>query len=415
MQHVFRTPRLLGRVGIGTSIAALGLALGAGGVAGAAAKSKAKAKGVKPTMSSQPWGTANGQPVNLYTLKSGHGMIVKITNYGGVVQSIWVPGRHGKVANVALGFSKLSDYVNDFQNQPWPAAGGSGNAYFGAIIGRYANRIANGMFTLNGTTYHLPQNNGPNTLHGGLLAYNTKVWTATTQSGKGFVALTLSYTDPDGYNGFPGAVTNTVTYKLTPDNALRIQYSATTTKPTVVNFTNHTYFNLAGEGSGDVYGQLMRINASRFTPVNTNLIPTGFASVAGTPFDFRHTKTIGRDIRAARKPQGDQLVIAHGYDHNWVLNGHGLRLAAVAQDPASGRVLRTFTTEPGLQVYTGNFLVGDLIGTSGRTYRQGDAFTLETQHYPDSPNHMGEAGWPSVVLNPGQTFNSTTIFQFGVA
>jgi len=407
--YVFRSRKPLMRTGIAVSIAVLAL------VAGTAAGAPNARRAVNPSITSKAWGSAHGQPVRLYTLESGHGMTVRITNYGGVVQSIYVPGRGGHVANVALGFSKLSDYVNDFENQPWPASGGSGDTYFGAIIGRYANRIANGEFTLNGTTYHLPQNNGPNTLHGGPLSYNTKVWTATPQSGKGFVALKLTYTDPDGYNGFPGAVANTVVYKLTPDNALRIHYTATTTKPTVVNFTNHTYFNLAGEGSGNVFAQTLQINSNTFTPVNANLIPTGFEPVAGTPFDFRRAKPIGRDIRRANMREGDQLVIAHGYDHNWVIKGHSLRLAAVAEDPASGRVLRTYSTEPGLQVYTGNFLVGDLVGTSGRTYRQGDAFTLETQHYPDSPHHIGEPGWPSVVLNPGQTFNSTTIFKFGVA
>jgi aldose 1-epimerase len=368
------------------------------------------------TVSSAPWGSAGGQPVNLYTLSNGHKMTVKITNYGGVIQSIWTPDRHGKVADVALGFNKLDDYVSDFTQtsaNPWPAAGGSGDTYFGAIIGRYANRIANGKFTLNGTTYTLPQNNGLNTLHGGPLSYNTKVWSATTDQGPGFASLKLTYTDPAGYNGFPGEVANTVTYTLTKDSALKISYGATTTAPTVVNFTNHTYFNLAGEGSGDIYGQDLKINADTFTPVNANLIPTGqFAPVAGTPFDFRSMKPIGQDIRRADMPQGDQLVIAHGYDHNWVLNGSGLKHASVAVDPASGRKLDTYTTEPGVQVYTGNFLVGDLVGTSGRTYRQGDAFTLETQHYPDSPNHIGDPNWPSVVLNPGQTFDSTTVYQF---
>jgi aldose 1-epimerase len=367
------------------------------------------------SITSQDWGTAHGQTVKLFTLTNSHRMTVKITNYGGVVQSIWVPDRRGRVANVALGFSKLSDYVNDFENQPWPASGGSGDTYFGAIIGRYANRIANGEFTLNGHTYHLPQNNGPNTLHGGPLAYNTKVWDATTRTGEHSVSLILTYTDPDGYNGFPGAVTNQVTYTLTQENELRIHYKATTTAPTVVNFTNHTYFNLAGEGSGDVYNQRLKINADKFNPVNANLIPTGFASVEGTPFDFEQFKPIGRDIRDATAPEGDQLTIAHGYDHNWVLNGSGMKLAAVAVDPDSGRELWTYTTEPGVQLYTGNFLVGDLVGTSGKTYRQTDAFTLETQHYPDSPHHIGEANWPSVVLNPGQTFRSTTVYKFGTA
>jgi aldose 1-epimerase len=366
------------------------------------------------SITSQPFGTVPAHPplnqalpATLYTLKNGHHMTVRITNYGGVVQSIWVPDRHGHVANVALGFDRLSDYVTDFTNPP---AGGSGDTYFGAIIGRYANRIANGMFSLNGVTYNLPQNNRPNTLHGGPNAYNTQVWSATPKVGTHSVSLELTYTDPDGYNGFPGAVRNVVTYTLTQGNALQINYRATTTKETVINLTNHTYFNLAGEGSGDVYGQLMQINANSFTPTNANLIPTGqIAPVAGTPFDFRSLKSIGRDIRNASAPMGNQLVLAHGYDHNWVLNGSGMKLAAVSIDPASGRVLRTYTTEPGVQFYTGNFLVGDLVGTSGHTYRQSDGFTLETQHYPDSPN---EPSFPSTRLEPGQTFKSMTIYKF---
>jgi aldose 1-epimerase len=395
-------------------IAAASVCALAGVVAGALAVGAA-AKGGGLSIISQPWGTVGGKPVTLYSLSNGHRMTVKITNYGGVVQSIWVPDRRGHVKNVALGFSKLSDYVNDFTNQPWPAAGGSGDTYFGAIIGRYANRIANHSFTLNGTTYNLVGNNGPNnvnTLHGGPNAYNTKVWQATASTAPHAVKLTLTYTDPDLYNGFPGAVTNTVTYTLTQNNALRIDYKATTTKSTVINLTNHTYFNLAGEGSGDIYGQLLKLNSNRFNPTNANLIPTGFASVAGTPFDFRSFKPIGRDIRDATAPEGNQLVLAHGYDHNWVLNGSGMKLAAVAVDPVSGRVLSTYTTEPGVQLYTGNFLVGDLVGTSGHTYRQSDAFTLETQHFPDSPHHIGNPNWPSVVLNPGQTFTSATVYKF---
>jgi aldose 1-epimerase len=337
-------------------------------------------------------------------------MTVKITNYGGVVQSISVPDRRGHVKNVALGFSNLQGYVTDFTNPP---PGGSGNTYFGAIIGRYANRIANGKFTLDGTTYTLPQNNGPNTLHGGPDAYNTQVWQATTETGADSVSLKLTYTDPDGYNGFPGQVRNVVTYTLTQGNALRIDYSATTTKPTVINLTNHTYFNLAGEGSGAVFDQLLKINADKYTPTNANLIPTGqLAPVAGTPFDFRTIKPIGRDIRSADMPDGNQLVLAHGYDHNWVLNGSGLKLAAVAADPGSGRVLSTYTTEPGVQFYSGNFLVGDLVGPSGHTYRQSDGFTLETQHYPDSPN---EPSFPSTRLDPGHPFASSTIYKFSTA
>ena len=368
-----------------------------------------------PSLASEAWGEAAGRPVDLYTLESGSGMTVTLTNYGGVIQSIWVPGTGGEVANVALGFATLADYVSDFEGQPWPAAGGSGDTHFGAIVGRCANRIAGATFTLDGRKFSLPANNGPNTLHGGSPGWNTKVWSAAPESGAGFAAVRMSYTDPDGANGFPGELATTVLYKVTPDNALRIRYRATTTKPTVVNLTNHTYFNLAGEGSGHVHDQLLRVNAERFTPVNANLIPTGeFAPVEGTPFDFRQAKPIGRDIRRADLAHGEQLALAHGYDHNFVIGGRGLRLAADALDRQSGRVLRVYTTEPGLQVYTGNFLVGDLTGTGGRTYRQGDAFALETQHYPDSPNRIGHDGWPSVVLRPGQVFDSTTIFQFAV-
>jgi aldose 1-epimerase len=367
------------------------------------------------TISARSWGTVDGQSVDLYTLANGR-MTVNITNYGGVVQSIWVPDRHGHAANVALGFPTLAGYVTDFTNPP---SGGSGDTYFGAIVGRYANRIANHSFTLNSTTYDLPGNNGPNdinTMHGGPSAWNTKVWAATPEHGADFVALKLTYTDPDGYNGFPGTVQATVTYTLSHKDELKIQYGATTSKPTVINLTNHTYFNLAGEGSGDVYGQRLQINADRFTPVNDALIPMGqFASVAGTPFDFRQMTPIGRNIHRADMPEGQQLVIAHGFDHNWILDGSGMRLAAVAEDPASGRALKTYTTEPGVQFYSGNFLVGDLIGPSGRTYRQSDGFALETQHYPDAPHHIGQSGWPSVVLNPGQQFSSTTIYAFSTS
>jgi aldose 1-epimerase len=415
MKFAFRgRPQLLAAVSA-AALLCLGLTVGA---TPTAARSHASGD---PSISSISWGTANGQPVRLWTLRSGKGMIVRITNYGGVVQSIWVPGRHGRVADVALGFSKLSDYVNDFQNQPWPAAGGSGDTYFGAAIGRYANRIANHSFTLNGTTYNLTGNNGPNninTLHGGPDAWNTKVWSATMKTGAGSVSLILRLVDPDGYNGFPGQVTVTLTYTVTAGNALRVQWSATTTKPTVINVTQHTYFNLAGEASGPIYDQLLRLNANKFTPTDANLIPTGqFVPVSGTPFDFRGLHPIGTYILRADMPWGSQLTTAHGYDHNWVLNGAAgkMKLAAVAVDPASGREVITYTTEPGIQVYTGNFVVGDLVGTSGHIYRQTSAFTLETQHYPDSPHHIGQTGWPSVLLNPGNTFSSTTIYQFAVA
>lgn len=359
-----------------------------------------------PSITRKNWGSVDDQPVYLYTLSNGRRMTVEITNYGGIVQSIRVPDSAGRVENVALGFSNLADYV---ENSTHPAPGGSGTTYFGATIGRYANRIAKGKFTLNSQTYDLPKNNDPNTLHGGPKAFNTKVWDATTEEGQDSVALKLTYTDPGGYNGFPGTVKTEVTYRLTEDNALRIDYRATTDKPTVINPTNHTYFNLAGEGSGDVYDQRLKINADSYTPTDETLIPTGeVAPVAGTPFDFSTMKPIGRDVRE----DNEQLVLAHGYDHNFVLNGSGMRLASVAEDPESGRVLLTYTDQPGVQFYTGNFLVGDLVGTSGRTYRQSDGFTLETQHFPDSPN---QPSFPSTVLEPDEEFTSTTIYAFSTA
>jgi aldose 1-epimerase len=380
----------------------------------------------KSSITCVDWGTVSlgpdaSQHASLCTLTNRNGMKVNITNYGGTVQSIWVPDRRGQLVNVALGFSTLSDYVNDTLGQPWPAAGGSGETFFGAIIGRYANRIADASFDLNGTHYTLPANNGPNTLHGGPASYNCRIWAATPMTtGTGSVALKLTYTDPDGYNGFPGNVQNTVTYTLTNDNALRIDYLATTDKPTVINLTNHLYFNLAGEGSGDVKGQYLQISADNYTPVNSNLIPTTVSvPVAGTAFDFRTPKPIGQDIERGDLPDNGgqslpQLVIAHGFDHNWVLNGSGYRLVSTASDRQNGITLSTYTDQPGVQFYSGNFMVGDLTGTSGHLYRQTDGFTLETQHYPDSPHHQGDAAWPSVVLTADAPYTTATTYQFGV-
>jgi aldose 1-epimerase len=359
-------------------------------------------------ITSKPWGSVGGKSVKLYTLSNGS-MKVNITNFGGIVQSIDVPGRNGKLANVALGFKDLKGYeANDATTQP---AGGSGTTYFGATIGRFGNRIANGKFTLNGTTYHLPVNNGPNTLHGGTNAWNKQVWTPKTSLTPAGASLALTYTSPNGQDGFPGTVVAKVTFTLGAKNALTIHYDATTDKPTVINMTNHTYFNLGGEASGTIYNQGLMINADKYTPTDDTQIPTGkIAPVAGTPMDFRKLKPIGRDINA----NFHQLLLAHGYDHNWVLNGASggaPRLAAKAVDPATGRVLTATTTEPGVQVYTGNFLVGDLVGTSGHAYRQGDGFTLETQHFPNSPN---QPNFPTTTLNPGTPYSSTTVFAFSV-
>jgi aldose 1-epimerase len=391
------------------------------------------------SITSQPWSSTGGQSVSLYSLSNSHGMTVNITNYGGVVQSIWVPDGNGGTKDVALGFSNLSDYVSDFtqgaDSTPWPLPGGSGDTYFGAIIGRYANRIANASFDLNGQSYKLDANNGSNTLHGGYLGWNTAVWSASTSTGPGFAALSLSNTFPagegcdatlsPGCTGFPASVTATVTYYLTSDNQLKIAYKAvnnSSTDNTVINLTNHTYFNLGGEGSGTVYHQDLQLNSDEYQPVNVNLIPAGplFVNTGGTAYDFSHLHAIGENIRNTNLPDGydpgfKQLQIAHGYDNNWVLNGSGYRWAATAVDQKTGIELQAFTDQPGVQVYTGNFLVGDLIGTSGKVYRQGDAFTLETQHYPDSPHHIGDPQWPSVVLNAGGTFTSTTGFKFSVA
>jgi aldose 1-epimerase len=432
MQRVHVPRRPLTRA---AAIAATATAVAALTVGGSASASVGARHHAHPSISSVSWGSVDNHPVQLYTLKSGNGMTVKITNFGATVQSLWVPDKHGHQVNVALGFPKLSDYVNDFLQQhtgvAWPLAGGSGDTYFGATIGRYANRIANHSFTMqctscsnNGVTYTLPANNGTNTLHGGDLGWNTMVWSATPITAADHVGLRLKLTSPDGDEGFPAALTTTVTYTVTRDNAVGIQYGATNNesaggKATVVNLTNHAYFNLAGEASGPVSDQLLAINANHYTAIDANSIPigSGSVSVAGTPFDFRKAKPIGRDITNVQMPDGTngafkQLVLAHGYDHNWILNGSGYRLAAVAQDVHNGIGLRTYTDQPGVQFYSGNFLVGDLTGTGGRTYRQTSGFTLETQRFPDTPHHIGQAGWPSVVLNAGKTFTSTTTYKF---
>ena len=351
-----------------------------------------------PTITRQPFGAVDGHAVDLYTLTNAHGMVVTIMTYGGIIQTITVPDRAGALANVALGFATVDEYV---ENSP----------YCGAIIGRFGNRIANGTFTLDGTTYHLPVNNSTNSLHGGTTGFDKQIWHATELPGTTSAGLELTYTSPDGSNGYPGTMPVTVTYTLTDDDAIHIHYQATTDAPTVVNLTNHTYFNLAGEGTDTVYSQVLRLNADHYMPTDAAQIPTGpIAPVAGTPFDFTQPTAIGARIRA-----GDpQILLAQGYDHNWILNrpsptDTSLLLAGSAYDPQSGRTLDVYTTEPGVQVYTSNFLTGTFAGISGRVYRQGDAFTMETQHYPDAPNHPD---FPSTVLRPGQVYDSTTIFKF---
>nr|WP_221375130.1 aldose epimerase family protein [Actinoplanes polyasparticus] len=341
------------------------------------------------------WGATSDGPVDRYVLANGEGMRVGILTYGGIVQSVEVPDRAGATANVVLGFDRLQRYVDN----PGP--------YFGALVGRYGNRIARGRFTLDGTTYELPINNGPNSLHGGATGFDKRIWSATRTED----AVELRLISPDGDQGYPGALTVTVRYTLTAGNALRIDYEATTDAPTVVNLTNHSYFNLGGEGSGDIYGHRVRLHAGHFTPVDADLIPTGeLRPVAGTPMDFREPVAVGERIRTG----DEQLSHAGGYDHNWVLDRSDSALTAAAEvsDPVSGRTLTVSTTEPGLQFYSGNFLDGTMIGTSGRLYRQGDGLALETQHFPDSPN---QPAFPSTVLRPGGTYRSTTVWQFGVS
>jgi aldose 1-epimerase len=352
--------------------------------------------GGAPSVTREAFGSTTEGPVDRYTLTNGKGMRVQILTYGGIIQTIEVPDRRGRTANVALGFNNLTDYVER-------------NPYFGCITGRYANRIALGRFTLDGVTYQLPINNDPNSLHGGTVGFDKHIWATTPFKRGDTVGLVMRYTSPDTDQGYPGTLTTTVTYTLTRDNGIRMEYKATTDKPTIVNLTNHTYFNLAGEGSGSIEGHKLQLNASRYTPVDPTLIPTGgLDPVAGTPMDFTRSTAIGTRIRA----NFPQLVIGRGYDHNWVLDRHGkpgLVQAAKVVEPGSGRVLTVLTEEPGIQFYSGNFLDGTLVGTSGRMYRQGDGFALETQHYPDSPNHPN---FPSTVLRPGQVYQTTTVYQF---
>jgi aldose 1-epimerase len=382
-------------VGVVAMVAAIGLLVAP---SSSADRPPGPGKPTDPTIESEPFGTMpDGTEVDIYTLTNSLGMEVTVLTYGGILQSIKVPDRRGRFENVTLGFDNLEDYVE--RNDP----------YFGAIIGRYGNRIGGASFTLDGVTYELPANNGPNTLHGGLVGFDKRVWTVTDTFADGdSVGLDLSYTSPDGEEGFPGTVDTTVTYTLTNENEIVMQYVATTDAPTVVNLTNHAYWNLAGEGSGSINGHELMLNASHYTPVDATLIPTGAIDpVAGTPFDFTEPTEIGLRIR----DDNEQLHFGLGYDHNWVLDreGDGLELAAKLSDRASGRTLSIHTTEPGIQFYSGNFLDGTLIGTSGRTYRQGDGLALETQHYPDSPN---KPNFPSTVLRPGEVYDTTTIYAF---
>jgi len=340
--------------------------------------------------------TQGGQAVDIFTMTNDHGLRVRFLSLGGVIAEIDAPDRSGRLDNIVLGLRTLREY----ETLP---------GHFGSITGRYANRIGGAQFTLGGQTYHLIANNGVNSIHGGPNALDRQVWTVSPTTTPDGVAATLSYVSPDGDQNFPGTLTTRVTYTLTTDDALRIDYEASTDKDTVINFTNHSYFNLAGNGSGSVADQLLLVNADRYTPVAPDLIPTGeIAPVEGTPLDFRQMMPIGARLNSAFQ----QMVNARGYDHNFVLNqrpGDSMTFAARAYDPRTGRIIDCFTTEPGVQIYTSNGMNGSVVGSSGTTYRQTEAFTLETQHFPDSPN---KPNFPTTELKPGQNFRSTTIFRF---
>ena len=338
--------------------------------------------------------TTAGENVDLYTLRNSKGVEAKITNYGGILVSLKVPDRNGKFDDVVLGFNDLDSYLT--KNDP----------YMGALIGRYGNRIAKGRFTLNGVEYKLAVNNGENHLHGGIKGFDKVVWTGHEMKMPAGPAVVLTYLSKDGEEGYPGNLNVRVVYTLTNNNELKIDYSATSDKDTVTNLTHHSYFNLAGEGNGDILNHVVTINANRFVPTDAGSIPTGeLKSVAGTPFDFLKATAIGARINQ----DDEQLKFGNGYDHTWVINGRGMRLAATAYEATSGRVMQVWTTEPGVQFYTGNFLNGTLTGKSGKIYARRTGFCFETQHYPDSPN---QPSFPTTTLKKGATYKSTTIYKF---
>ena len=352
----------------------------------------------KMSILKESFGEVNGKKVDIYTLKNADNMEVKITNYGGIVTSIMVPDKNSEFDDIVLGYNNLQDYMDN-------------NNYFGAIVGRYANRIGNAKFSLDGHEYTLARNNWKNSLHGGIKGFDKVVWNAEAVEGGGRQSLRLTYLSEDGEEGFPGRLHVTVTYTLTNDNAFRIDYLATTDRVTVVNLTNHTYWNLAGEGTGDILGHRLMLNADAFTPADRGSIPTGeIRSVENTPMDFRNPEAIGDRIDS----DYEQLKFGNGYDHNWVINSSGddgPSLAATVYEPGKGRYMEVYTTEPGVQFYSGNFLNDGIIGKSGRVYGPRSGFCLETQHYPDSPNRPE---FPSVVLNPEEKYKTTTIYKFSV-
>ncbi|MGZ3923355.1 MAG: aldose epimerase family protein [Flavisolibacter sp.] len=342
----------------------------------------------KMGITEKPFGNTDGQAITEYTLTNANGMQLSIINYGGTITKLTAPDKGGKFGDVVLGYESLDGYLQ------------RANPYFGALIGRYGNRIAHGKFTLDGKQYTLATNNNGNSLHGGNKGFDKVVWTAEKQ---GDSSLKLTYHSKDGEEGYPGNLDVTVVYTLTADNSVKIDYAATTDKATPINLTNHAYYNLSAGTDSTILDQEIQINANRYTPVDSLLIPTGqIADVKGTPFDFTAPKPIGRDI----------AQVKGGYDHNWVLNksGNSLEKAATLYDPKSGRMMEVYTTEPGLQFYTGNFLDGKLTKTKGGAkYVQHAALCLETQHFPDSPNHPN---FPNTILKPGETYKSTTVYKF---
>ena len=387
---------------------ALGLVVGASMLAAVPLAQLTVAQSATPAVeagasgiTSEPWGEVEGEEVTLYTLTNANGMEVKVTNYGGIITSVVVPDRDGNIENVTLGFTTLDDYV-------------AGHPYFGNITGRYANRIARGTFDIDDEDFYLALNNDPNTLHGGEKGFDKHVWSAEVVTGEGEVGVKLSRVSPDMEEGYPGNLDVEVTYTLTDNDEIRVDYHATTDEPTHVNLTNHAYWNLAGEGSGSINDHELTLMAGNYTPVDANLIPTGeIAPVAGTPLDFTMPHPIGERVR----DDFEQLLLGRGYDHNFVLDRSSpddttLIVAARVVEPVSGRTLEISTTEPGIQFYSGNFLDATEVGAAGKMYRQGDGFALETQHYPDSPN---QPEFPSTLLEPDEEFNSTTIYAFSVS
>ena len=377
---------------LASSILGLAAACGGGGSSEAVQQPEPRV-----TLSPDFGRTADGRVVELITLRNLNGVEARVVTYGGIIVSLQTPDRDGALDDIVLGFETLQPYLD-------------GSPYFGSIIGRYGNRIANGRFTLDGTEYQLATNDGPNHLHGGVTGWDKVVWAAEPFQNAEGVGVVLRYTSADGEEGYPGRVSAEVTYTLTDANELRVDYLATTDAPTVINLTQHSYFNLAGSRADDILGHELMINADRYTPVDGTLIPTGeLAPVEGTPFDFRQLTAIGARIGEDHV----QLVRGRGYDHNWVLSrsGDGLMPAARVVEPVTGRTLEIATTEPGLQFYAGNFLDGTITGKGGRVYGHRSGFCLETQHFPDSPNHEN---FPSTVLRPGEEYRSQTVFRFGV-